>query len=60
MIKKENMKIEVYLLNPNKSIVYEDVKNSYIKDGMYCINKEEDGFVDKYPMINIIRVRESY
>ncbi len=53
------MKIEIHLLSQSKAIVYENVKNAYTKDGMYCIYKE-DGIVDKYPMVNIFRVRESY
>lgn len=53
------MKIEVHLLSQSKAIVYENAKNAYTKDGMYCIYKQ-DGFVDKYPLINIFRVRESY
>ena len=55
------MRIEIHLLSQSKPIVYEfiDVKNAYTKDGMYCILKQ-DGFVDKYPMVNIFRVRESY
>jgi DNA gyrase inhibitor GyrI len=39
--------------------VYVNVKNAYIKGGMYCIYKQ-DGIVDKYPMVNIFRVQESY
>jgi len=27
---------------------------------MECVVSKEDGFVDKYPMVNIFRVRESY
>ena len=54
----QKMKIEIHLLSQSKAIVYEKVKNAYTKDGMYCIFKE-DGFVDKYPMVNIFRVRES-
>lgn len=53
------MKIEVHLLSQSKAIVYDAAKNAYTKDGMYCIYKE-DGFVDKYPLVAIFRVRESY
>ena len=53
------MKVEVHLLSQSQPIVYERVKNSYTKDGMYCIYKE-DGCVDKYPIVNIFRVTETY
>lgn len=52
------MKIEIHLLSQSNSMTYNNVKNAYTKDGMYCILKE-DGIVDKYPMVNIFRVRES-
>ena len=58
-VKFRIMKIEIHLLSQSKAIMHENVKNAYTKDGMYCIYKE-DGFVDKYPMVNIFRVRESY
>lgn len=53
------MKVEVHLLSQSRAIGYENVKNAYTKDGMYCIYKE-DGLVHKYPMVNIFRVTESY
>jgi len=53
------MTIQIHLLSQSNPIVYENVKNAYTKDGMYCIYKD-DGFVDKFPFVNIFRVRESY
>jgi len=53
------MKIEIHLLSQSRSIIYKKVKNAYTKDGLYCILKG-DGFVDKYPLINIFRIRETY
>jgi len=56
---KKNMKIKVHLLSQSQPIVYDNVKNAYTKDGMYCIYKE-DNTVDKFPMVNIFRVTETY
>ena len=53
------MKIEIYLLSQSVAIIYENVKNAYTKDEMYCIYRE-DGFVDKFPLVNVFRVRETY
>lgn len=53
------MKIEVHLLSQSKPIVYENVKNAYTKDGMYCIYKE-NGVVEKYPLVNMFRAVEDY
>lgn len=53
------MQVEVHLLSQSKPIVYNNVKNAYTKDGLYCIYKEE-GFVDKFPLVNIFRITEFY
>ena len=53
------MKIEVHLLSQSKPIIYENVKNAYVKDGLYCIYNETN-IVDKYPLINIFRIKETY
>ena len=52
------MKIEVHLLSRSQPIKYDDVENSYTKDGMYCILK--DSIVSKFPFSNIFKVKESY
>lgn len=53
------MKIEVHLLSQSQGITYEDVKNAYTKDGLYCLYLKDET-VHKYPLINIFRVTESY
>lgn len=53
------MTLLVHLLSQSMPIEYDNVKNAYIKEGMYCIYTENN-VVDKYPLINIFRVRESY
>ena len=55
----KDMKIEVHLLSQSKAIVYENIKNAYTKDGMYCIYTG-GSIVYKYPMVNIFRVEETY
>jgi hypothetical protein len=56
---KYNDMIKVHLLSQSKPIEYNDVENSYTKDGMYCIYTKENK-VHKYPMVNIFRVEENY
>lgn len=51
-----SLSIEVHLLSQSEPIVYSKVINAYIKESMYCI--EVNGSVDKYPLVNIFRVRE--
>ena len=52
------MKISIHLFSQSKPIEYENVKNAYTKDGLYCIYV--DDYVDKYPCCNIFRIKESY
>lgn len=53
-------KVEVHLLSQSQPIVYDNVINTYTKDGLYCVLSSDKNIVDKYPTVNIFRVRESY
>lgn len=50
------MIVIVHLLSQSKPIKYNNIINCYTKDGMYCIQHPTG--VDKYPMVNIFRVKE--
>lgn len=52
------MTILVHLLSQSQPIRIENVKNAYTKDGLFCVYY--DDIVDKFPLVNIFRVRESY
>jgi hypothetical protein len=52
------MIVEVHLNEQSQPINYESVTNTYTKGGMYCILK--DNKVEKFPLCNIFRVKESY
>lgn len=51
--------IKVHLFSQAKGIPHTKVKNTYTKDGMYCVLTQDD-IVYKYPMSNIFRVEEPY
>ena len=53
------MNIKVHLLSQSNPVKYTDVKNTYTKDGLYCVYKN-DGTVDKFPLVNIFRITENY
>ncbi len=53
------MKVSVHLLSQAQPIQYIGVKNTYTKDGMYCLYLE-NGIVHKYAMVGIFRVEETY
>lgn len=47
----------VHLYSQSEPIVIDDVRNTYTKDGLYCV-MAESGTVWKYPVQHIFRVRE--
>jgi len=52
------MKVSVHLVSQSKPIEYPDIKNTYTKDGLFCLYS--DGQVEKYPLVNIFPITESY
>ena len=57
-IRNRLMKVEIHLLSQSQPIVRESVTNAYNKEGMYCVYI--DYYVEKYPLTNIFRVKETY
>lgn len=51
--------ISVHLLSQSQAIEYDGCKNSYTKDGLFCVYTSEN-IVHKYPMVNIFRIIENY
>ena len=52
------MTILVHLLSQSQPIKFENVKNCYTKDGLFCVYYND--VVDKFPLVNIFRIREAY
>lgn len=52
------MVIEVHLYSQSQPIVHLNVRNSYTKDGLFCV-MQDDLTVWKYPVDKIFRIRES-
>lgn len=46
------------MISQSNPIERHKVKNCYTKDGFYCVYK--DGLVEKFPMVNIFKVVETY
>ena len=53
------MIVEIQLTETSQPIIHNDVKNSYQKGQLYCVYLES-GWVYKYPINNIWRIKESY
>ena len=53
------MKVRIWMNSQSNGIHFENVTNTYTKDGMYCILFAEENYVYKYPLCNIWNVRET-
>lgn len=52
------MKVDVHLLHQSQPVSRVDVRNTYIKAGLYCVMRN-NGDVEKYPIEHLFRVVES-
>lgn len=55
-----NMKVQVELLATSQPMIFENAKNTYTKDGLFCVYMEEINKVYKFPLSNIFRIVEDY
>lgn len=53
------MIVLVHMQSQAQPVKYENVKNAYTKDGLYCLYLETNK-VHKFPLVNIFRVEEDY
>lgn len=53
------MRVAIHLLSQSQPVVRDDVQNTYTKDGVFCIYRDDET-VEKYPLMNIFRVVEPY
>lgn len=51
--------VHVQMKDQSQPLVYEDVLNTYTKDGLFCVYVLGDE-VFKHPVGNIWRIKESY
>ena len=51
------MNVEVHLLHQSQPVVRENIRNTYTKDGLFCL-MFMSGKVEKYPVQHIFRVVE--
>jgi len=52
------MKVEIHLYTQSRPDIYTDVESIYQEGSLYCMITP-DG-IQKYPLIHIIRIKESY
>ena len=53
------MTVVVHLLSQSQGVPHDNVVNTYVKSGLYCV-ATNDGYVYKYPVDHLFRVKESY
>lgn len=51
------MNVEVHLNSQSQPVKRENVRNTYTKDGLYCV-MVDDEHVLKFPVVNIFRIKE--
>ncbi len=56
-LKEIKKTVDVHLYTQSQPVTHIDYKNTYTKDGFYCIMMQ-DGDVYKYPSLHIFRVKE--
>lgn len=55
------MNIEIHLLTTSQPFIFENVGNTYTKDGLFCVYLAEPILkVYKFPLSNIFRIIEDY
>lgn len=52
------MSVEVHLYSQSQPIAIVNVRNSYTKDGLYCV-MTTNGTVYKFPLQHIFRIAEN-
>ena len=52
------MRVEVHLYSQSLPVVHEQVRNTYIKEGLFCVMME-NGRVWKFPTLHIFRIMEA-
>ena len=55
----EEKRVTVHLLSQSQKMIYTQVKNTYTKDGLFCILLES-GIAHKFPLVNIFRITDNY
>lgn len=54
------MNVKVELFTTSQPLIFENVTNTYTKDGLFCIYIKSESKVQKIPVINIFRITEDY
>lgn len=54
------MKTRVHMQSQSQGIEFNDVTNTYTKDGLFCVYLAEENLVYKYPLCNIFSIKEEY
>ena len=53
-------KVEVHLYSQSEPCRFENVRNAYTKDGLYCVWALTPEAVYKFPVEHIFRIKEWY
>ncbi len=57
---RPTMTIRVHNVDQSQPMIYDEVDNTYVKAGFFCIVRRKRNEVLKFPIANIFRVQEPY
>jgi len=52
------MRVEVHLSSQSQPVVRDDVRTTYLKEGLFCVMHDDTRRVEKYPLDHIFRIIE--
>lgn len=57
---RPTMTIRIHNIDQSQPMIYDQVDNTYVKAGLFCLVRRKRNEVLKFPMANIFRIQEPY
>ena len=57
---RKTMKVKIHNIDQSQPMIFDEVDNTYIKEGFYCIVRRDMNEVQKFPISRIFRIIEPY
>jgi len=54
------MIVLVHNIDQSQPMIFQNIDNTYIKEGFYCLVNRTDNIVQKFPINRIFRIIEPY
>lgn len=57
---RETMIVKIHNIDQSQPMIFDNIDNTYIKEGFYCIVNRDKNQVQKFPVSRIFRIIEPY